>query len=85
MPMSSLPLLLCLTRVGILQLLSIQDDLLIIFPVIYKDKETIISNPTDFPDVADLGVRVKSIQEPVVNASIIVPEGMSFTLITQSN
>ncbi|KIM48774.1 hypothetical protein M413DRAFT_437952 [Hebeloma cylindrosporum] len=44
------------------------------YKIIYKDKEVIISNPTDFPDVSDIGVRVKSIHEPVVNASIIVPE-----------
>lgn len=35
----------------------------------------VISNPTDFPDVGDMGIRVKEIQEPVVKASIIVPEG----------
>ncbi len=44
-------------------------------PVVYKDKEVIVSNPTDFPDVGDMGIRVKEIQEPVVKASIIVPEG----------
>jgi translation elongation factor EF-4 len=66
-------------------LLGIQDVLLNPFPVIYKDKEGIISNPTDFPDVSDIGVRVKSIQEPVVNASIIVPEGMYFTLTYNPN
>lgn len=70
-----------LIKVSIPQLLCIQDLLLNPFLVIYKDKEGIISNPTDFPDVSDIGVRVKSIQEPVVNASIIVPEGMSFALI----
>ena len=55
------------------------------FPVIYKDKEAIVSNPTDFPDVSEIGVRVKSIQEPVVKASIIVPEGMSFTPCSNLN
>ncbi|PPQ99995.1 hypothetical protein CVT26_009277 [Gymnopilus dilepis] len=44
------------------------------YKIIYKDKEVIISNPTDFPDVGDLGIRVREIQEPVVKASIIVPE-----------
>ncbi|KAJ3506153.1 hypothetical protein NLJ89_g7026 [Agrocybe chaxingu] len=44
------------------------------YKIIYKDKEVVISNPTDFPDVADIGARVKEIQEPVVKASIIVPE-----------
>lgn len=33
-----------------------------------------ISNPTDFPDPEAM-VRVKEIQEPVVSASIIVPQG----------
>lgn len=46
--------------------------------MVYRDKEVLISNPTDFPDVGDLGVRVKEVQEPVVKASIIVPEGRSF-------
>ena len=44
--------------------------------VIYKDRKRIISNPTDFPDVSDIGLRVKEVQEPVVRASIIVPESM---------
>ena len=35
-----------------------------------------ISNPTEFPEVSDAGQRVKEIQEPVVKASIIVPEGI---------
>jgi translation factor GUF1, mitochondrial len=35
-----------------------------------------ISNPTEFPEAGDTGQRVKEIQEPVVKASIIVPEGM---------
>ena len=34
-----------------------------------------ISNPTEFPEVSDTGHRVKEIQEPVVKASIIAPEG----------
>ena len=44
--------------------------------VIYQHKEVTISNPTEFPEVGDSGQRVKEIQEPVVKASIIVPEGM---------
>lgn len=42
-----------------------------------------ISNPTEFPEVTDPGARVKEIQEPIVKASIIVPEGSSnfFTVI----
>jgi translation elongation factor EF-4 len=39
------------------------------------NKEVYISNPTNFPDVSDTTLRVKEIQEPVVKASIIVPEG----------
>ncbi|KIP06030.1 hypothetical protein PHLGIDRAFT_128505 [Phlebiopsis gigantea 11061_1 CR5-6] len=39
------------------------------------DKETYISNPTDFPDAGDKNSwKVKEIQEPVVKASIIVPQ-----------
>ncbi|KAF8197493.1 translation factor GUF1, mitochondrial [Pholiota molesta] len=44
------------------------------YKLVYKDKEVLISNPTDFPEVGDMGIRVKEIQEPVVKASIIVPE-----------
>lgn len=47
--------------------------------VIYKDKGTdrtaVVSNPTDFPDTTDTASKVKEVQEPVVKASIIVPEG----------
>ncbi|KAK1217398.1 Translation factor guf1 mitochondrial [Marasmius sp. AFHP31] len=50
--------------------------------VIYRDnKEVFISNPTEFPDASDPSSKVKEIQEPVVKASIIVPEGTS--IITQ--
>ncbi|KIK08778.1 hypothetical protein K443DRAFT_84197 [Laccaria amethystina LaAM-08-1] len=44
------------------------------YKVVYHDREVIISNPTDFPEVTDATARVKEIQEPVVQASIIVPE-----------
>jgi translation factor GUF1, mitochondrial len=45
--------------------------------VIYKDnKEVFISNPTEFPDVADSTSKVKDIQEPIVTASIIMPQGL---------
>ncbi|GJE96452.1 elongation factor 4 [Phanerochaete sordida] len=45
------------------------------YKVIWRDgKETFISNPTDFPDVTDSTVQVREIQEPVVKASIIVPQ-----------
>ncbi|THH10836.1 hypothetical protein EW145_g1052 [Phellinidium pouzarii] len=42
--------------------------------VIYRDRTEFISNPTDFPDLADATFKVVEVQEPVVNASIIVPE-----------
>ncbi|OBZ75760.1 Translation factor GUF1, mitochondrial [Grifola frondosa] len=45
------------------------------YKVVYKDRTALVSNPTDFPDIADYGSKVKEIQEPVVNASIIVPQG----------
>jgi translation elongation factor EF-4 len=44
----------------------------ILFSVVYKDREEFISNPTHFPDSF---IQVKEVQEPVVKASIIVPEG----------
>lgn len=45
------------------------------YKVIWRDgKETYISNPTDFPDVTDSTSGVREIQEPVVKASIIVPQ-----------
>ena len=71
--MSSLLLLQCLTRVISFNryLKSYTHHL----PVVYQNKEVTISNPTEFPEVSDTGHRVKEIQEPVVKASIIVPEG----------
>jgi len=45
-----------------------------------SDKEFLVSNPTDFPDVSDSTSRVKEIQEPIVKATIIVPEGMGAAL-----
>lgn len=50
--------------------------------VIYSrdNKEVYVSNPTDFPDVNDSTLRVKEVQEPIVKASIIVPEGMHMVL-----
>ncbi|KAG6868828.1 Translation factor guf1 mitochondrial [Termitomyces sp. T159_Od127] len=45
------------------------------YKLIYRDnKEVFVSNPTEFPDTADSTCKVKEIQEPVVKASIIVPE-----------
>lgn len=51
--------------------------------VVYRDREEIISNPTDFPDSTDTTVHVKETQEPVVKASIIVPDGkLTYLLAT---
>ena len=55
--------------------------------VIYREKGTdrtvVVSNPTDFPDITDAASKVKQVQEPVVKASIIVPEGADYSeLIT---
>ncbi|KAK7693822.1 Translation factor guf1 mitochondrial [Cerrena zonata] len=44
------------------------------YQIVYRDRSVIISNPTDFPDPESM-VRVKEIQEPVVSATIIVPQG----------
>ncbi|KAK7467364.1 Translation factor guf1 mitochondrial [Stygiomarasmius scandens] len=45
------------------------------YKLVYRDgKEVFISNPTEFPDVLGVASKVKEIQEPVVKASIIVPE-----------
>jgi translation factor GUF1, mitochondrial len=46
-----------------------------IYVVIYRERTVFISNPTEFPDVTDIGTNVKAVQEPIVRASIIVPEG----------
>lgn len=55
--------------------------MLIVSAVIWGDgKETYISNPTDFPDVADSTSKVKDIQEPVVKASVIVPQGRRLSI-----
>lgn len=45
--------------------------------MIYRDRTVLISNPTEFPDTTDAVSKVLEVQEPVVNASIIVPEGAS--------
>lgn len=44
------------------------------YKVVYKDKTVIVSNPTDFPDTTDTATNVKEIQEPIVHATIIIPE-----------
>ena len=45
--------------------------------VVYRDRTVFVSNPTDFPDLSDATSKVVEVQEPMVNASIIVPEGDS--------
>ena len=40
----------------------------------------LVSNPTDFPDVGDPASKVKEVQEPIVKASIIVPDGQLIRL-----
>ncbi|KAJ7219510.1 P-loop containing nucleoside triphosphate hydrolase protein [Mycena pura] len=44
------------------------------YKIVYKDSEVCVSNPTEFPDAIDVSSKVKEVQEPVVRASIIVPE-----------
>ncbi|KAI0636399.1 GTP-binding protein lepa [Trametes polyzona] len=47
------------------------------YKVLHRNgKDSIVSNPTDFPEPADFasGGRAKAVQEPIVKASIIVPE-----------
>ncbi|KAJ3931212.1 MAG: P-loop containing nucleoside triphosphate hydrolase protein [Lentinula lateritia] len=45
------------------------------YKVLYRDgTEKFISNPTEFPDMSDSTTKVSEIQEPIVKASIIVPE-----------
>ncbi|KIM79683.1 hypothetical protein PILCRDRAFT_823221 [Piloderma croceum F 1598] len=44
------------------------------YKVIYKDRTVLVSNPTEFPEVTDSTSNVKEVQEPIVNASIIVPD-----------
>ena len=45
--------------------------------MVYRDREEVISNPTDFPDIVSAAAKVVEVQEPIVSASIIVPEGLS--------
>jgi len=44
------------------------------YKIVYKDRIITISNPTDFPDVYESTHNVIEIQEPMVNATIIVPQ-----------
>jgi translation elongation factor EF-4 len=43
--------------------------------VVYRDRTVTVSNPTEFPDVTDTSTRLVEVREPVVKATIIVPEG----------
>ncbi|KAH9930620.1 GTP-binding protein lepa [Fomitopsis serialis] len=48
------------------------------YKVVYMDRSgdrtEVVSNPTAFPEVADAATRVRGVHEPIVNASIIVPQ-----------
>ncbi|KAJ3999187.1 P-loop containing nucleoside triphosphate hydrolase protein [Lentinula boryana] len=45
------------------------------YQIIYTDgTRKFVSNPTEFPDMSESTTKVREIQEPVVKASIIVPE-----------
>ncbi|KAF8844859.1 GTP-binding protein lepa [Paxillus ammoniavirescens] len=44
------------------------------YKVVYRNNTVIVSNPTEFPDLSDASTGVKEVHEPVVKASIIVPE-----------
>ncbi|KZS88359.1 GTP-binding protein lepa [Sistotremastrum niveocremeum HHB9708] len=44
------------------------------YRIVYKDKTITVSNPTDFPDPSDYGVRGCHVEEPIVRATIIVPQ-----------
>ncbi|KAI0256867.1 GTP-binding protein lepa [Lactifluus subvellereus] len=44
------------------------------YKLVYRDCTVIVSNPTDFPNVGDTSAHVREVQEPIVKASIIVPE-----------
>lgn len=52
--------------------------------MVYSDRTSFISNPTDFPDLADATNGVKEVQEPIVKASIIVPEGSRLIVFKES-
>jgi translation elongation factor EF-4 len=52
--------------------------------VVYRDRTVIVSNPTDFPDIVETSLQVREVQEPIVKANIIVPEGLSAFFKTDS-
>lgn len=41
----------------------------------FHNRTEFVSNPTDFPEVHDPRARLEEVQEPMVTASIIVPNG----------
>lgn len=43
------------------------------YKLVFHDRTVFVSNPTDFPDTSDPRTRLNEIQEPMVKASIIVP------------
>jgi translation elongation factor EF-4 len=51
--------------------------------VVYRDRTVIVSNPTDFPDIVDSSMQVREVQEPIVKATIIIPEGLSALIKTE--
>lgn len=51
------------------------------FTVVYRNHTELVSNPTDFPDLSDSSTKVIEVQEPMVNALIIVPEGVLSVLL----
>jgi len=44
------------------------------YMIVQKGKSKIISNPTDFPEASEVSMRTAEVQEPMVNATIIVPQ-----------
>ncbi|KAH7104046.1 GTP-binding protein lepa [Auriculariales sp. MPI-PUGE-AT-0066] len=43
------------------------------YKLIFHDRTVMVSNPTDFPETNDPRIRLEEVQEPMVKASIIVP------------
>ena len=62
-------------------LLICRTRLMFLLAVVFRGQTAFISNPTEFPDTAD--PKVLEVQEPVVKASIIFPEGV-YALLSQS-
>lgn len=51
------------------------------FEVVYRDRTVIVSNPTDFPETHEEIGTLLEVREPMVNATIIVPQGQSAGLL----